>query len=176
MLKSNQMNRRPSINELQEFTKSYFSRQCPVVRWKALKGGTQGLAARNRIYLDPRIKSDTYFGCGVGDGLFFTPKTRTKLSVREFFFATLLHEIGHFKIVQKHPKGFLLLKRRLEKEYPGDLESQVYMSEEYIKHQGKLSEFRTFLAGGHVREHMAIEDWALKEFKKQRSKTRKLTG
>lgn len=103
--------KRPSIKILQEFARQYFPRRCPAVRWKKI--GCMGLAVRkkNLIYINPVIPPKDY-QCKVGSG-WYEPAEKIRVKDGEQYFLTLIHEVGHFKIIKKPPKEWIILKRRL---------------------------------------------------------------
>ena len=112
---------RPKIKDLQAFTKLHFKRNCPIVKWKKMKD-MQGIVdeKKNIIYLNPEIPLKGW-GCRVGE-IYYKPKRKVRLKDGEQYFFTLIHEIGHFKIKLKSSKEFKLLKKRLQREYPNDLD------------------------------------------------------
>jgi hypothetical protein len=110
---------RPSIQVLQEFTKLYFKRRCPVVRWKRVTQKDPWMGKvdlqKNIIYLDP-VMSDCDGGFMVGMGISHKPKGTFKYKPGEQYFHTLLHEIAHFKIKPKPSKEWIVFKRQLFRE------------------------------------------------------------
>ncbi len=169
---------KPKLKDLQNFTKQYFPRKCPVVRWKKMKK-YQGLAEtkKNIIYINPEQKGKGKFGCFVGEGL-YKPRTKIKFKKGEEYFATLIHEIGHFKIKLKSPKYFQSIKNKVLKELKEarekpTLDNIAYWAEEHFKKDWQYLEFRSWLGKGSMNEHIKVEDRAIKEFKKQRKKQNK---
>ncbi len=143
-----------------------------------MKDSTAGTVdiKKNIIYLNPMSKK-MGFGCSI-DGAVFEPGINIKLSFYESFFATLIHEIGHFKIKRKVPEYMVRIKEKLEKEYPKEVDMRVYSASDYLKRRknettdeytSRLWELESVICGGNMREHQAVEEWSIKEFKKQRT-------
>ena len=93
---------KPKLKDLQSFTKQYFPRKCPVVKWKKMKK-YKGLAGtkKNIIYINPDHKRKDSFGCFVGEGL-YKPKTKIKLkfvslvNLEFFIFSTIETNLSNF--------------------------------------------------------------------------------
>lgn len=173
------------LKDLEEFTKLYFKRNPPDIKWKKMEA--RGIADRrnNIIYLDPiNIYEEKFPEIEVGIWVSYRPKTRLKFSECERFFKTLLHEIGHFKIRLKPPREYYSYRKKLQKMYPNNIKIQIDLAYDVIEmkknespenYQGRLADFRYWLAKGWtVEEHIEVEDWALKEFKKQRKKIKQI--
>lgn len=199
---------KPKLKDLQSFTKLYFSHRYPTVKWKRMKRYL-GLAdtKKNIIYLNPNQSSAKKFGCFIGEGI-YKPKTKIKLTENERYFATLLHEIWHFKIKSKPSNFFESIEKKAIKEikkerklrdkllkikgFTGnkdgreitldDIATEVDYNDSLNRHffsKGKRNEykwleFQSWLGGGSMTEHIKVEDWAIKEFKKQRKKIKKI--
>ena len=115
---------RPTIKDLQDFTKGYFPSRCPVLSWKRM-GVTRGEADRaaNKIYLNPaikRLRASIY----LEGRLDYHSNERVLLKEGEQYFVTLLHEIAHFKIRKKPPAEWVRLKRKLLREAKIDLRNR----------------------------------------------------
>lgn len=171
---------KPKIEALQEFAENYFKNSnCPSLKWKAMKK-TQGEADRenNIISINPKIPTNNCLGCVIIETL-YKPNKKIKIDEGEQYFLVLLHEIAHFKIILKQPAKFIKLRKKLQKEFPNNLQAQIYASEDYLRKEDDINEsealeFRTFMAGDLIREHTKVEDWAIKEFEKRRKTIRKI--
>ena len=106
--------KRPGIKILQDFTRKYFPRRCPIVRWKKMDCLGIAVRSKNLIYLNPDASPKDH-RCKVGTG-WYVPIRKIKMKGGEQYFLTLLHEIGHFKIKKNPPKGWITLRRKLIKE------------------------------------------------------------
>jgi len=171
---------KPKIEVLQKFTEKYFENgHCPTVKWKTM-GIINGLAnyENNTICLNPKIPLSNCLGCAIIE-ISYIPNKKIKMDEGEQYFQILLHEIAHFKIILKQPAKFIKLRKKLQKEFPNNLQAQIYASEDYLRKENDINEsevleFRTFMAGDLIKEHMKVEDWAIKEFEKQRKTIRKI--
>lgn len=65
--------------------------------------------------------------------------------------------------------------------YPNNIALQHYVAEDYVEqneNEGddeytyRLENFKSWLTGDYLEEHCRIEDWSIKEFKKQRKRIR----
>jgi len=171
------------LRDLQAFTKLYFKRKPPVVKWKEMKYAGLADNENNIIFLAPDIILKKCWPIDVGAGL-YAPRTRLKLSEDEHYFHVLLHEIGHFKVKLKPPKEYYSIRKRLQKMYPDNKEMQHYAVEDCIEPRENgsteellwtIEDFRCWLIYGYrSEEHVEVEEWAIKEFRKQRRRSREI--
>jgi len=98
------------LRDLQAFTKLYFKRKLPVVKWKEMKYDGKTIWGENKIYLNPQMREE-FWKLDFGE-VEYRPKTRLKLSEGEKYFQVLLHEIGHFKIKPKPSKEYIIARRQ----------------------------------------------------------------
>lgn len=163
-----------SIKIFQSFTNRYFGSRPPKVLWKKSKEWN-GLADYKKrvIYINPDEEAGVQRGCSIGDGLHF-PKKSVALKDGEQYFLTLLHEIAHFKFRKnKAPnKKFHKIALVLKKEYPNDLERQIYASQDFLESGQQYDSFRMWFLGSV--NHWQVETWARKEFQKRRKNIKKL--
>jgi len=165
---------KPRIPVLNRFAKEYLPNV--LVAWKNMESWELADEEMNLINLNPKTPLDIK-STDVGDGLMYLPKKPIKFSDGEQYFFVLLHEIAHFKVKTKPPKEFLSIKDCLEKEYPGNLRMQLELADSYIKPRknesaediaGRISNLRTWLSGLSASEHIMVEKWAEREFRKRR--------
>lgn len=177
--------------------KKYLTHSPPRIRWKELGEDTFGLADRekNAVYLNPS-PSGNVMGSMIGSGTFYEIKIKLKLNQKEKYFVTLIHEIGHFKIRKKPPKEWIKTKKVLMKKVEEEDEIGRKFGQEPMTHQAKLdyigyrvcdvlkrrkneedkryyfrvNDFKKWLStGASMTEHKTVHNWAIKEFKKQRT-------
>ena len=191
---------RPTIKDLQDFTKGYFPSRCPVLSWKRMPD-SRGQADRrvNKIYLNPEIEQsrDLLHLAGI---IKYHSVDSVLLKEGEQYFVTLLHEIAHFKIRKKPPAEWIRLKRKLLRNAKMRLRTkkirnmkfeikQMTANEEKIfllndcqsdvrtklrretgerecDYQGRVENFWGWFMGDMVSEHLSVEDWAWKEFRR----------
>ncbi len=170
-------NQKPSVAILKKFALRYFTKQTLLdIRWKKMDAAGMADYKSKVIYLHPDLKeSYNTFGCRVGHGMDYFPATKMKLSKWESYFATLLHEIGHFKFRKwKIPKKWPRIRNKIRREYPGNIEMQTYVAEDYhddFANEMEIEDFKHYIVGGAEcvpSLHMRVEEWAIREFKKQR--------
>lgn len=193
---------KPKLKDLQNFAKQYFPYKCPAVRWKRIEGyNGQAYTEKNIIYLNPEIPLNCW-GCKTGEAT-YAPKAKIKMRGGEQYFLVLIHEIGHFKIKLKPPKYFKELKKRTIKaiklyrklrdkirsenksrkkitldeivteiDYDSSLNRKFFTKGKWD--EGKWLEFRSWLGRDLMSEHIKVEDWAIREFKKQRKKIKEI--
>ena len=168
-------NQKPSLKILKDFSAKYFKGgKTPAIQWKKIGSMGEADYKKNRIYLNPKQHFEK-FGCGIGGSMLYRPATKIKLTAWEGYFATLLHEIAHFKFRSwKIPKKWLSLKNKLRREYPRDLEMQGYSAEDYLdqfENEMEMEDFQMYVVGG-ARNipslHVQVEEWAISEFEKKR--------
>jgi len=192
---------RPNLKILQEFTNSYLPHKPPTIQWKKLRSAVgQAHRKSNIIYLKPNASLNSK-GCKVGR-TFYMARRKLKLKEGEQYFLILLHEIAHFKIIDKPLKEWVSLKKKLWKEakkrikikkqtrkklgekplskeeekralwghvcYEANLKRRK--GESNSNYFGRNENFQSWLYGDIITEHIAVEDWARKEFIKQRKK------
>jgi len=161
----------------------YFYYDDVELDWAKLDDAYGGSDIEKRmIYLSPSIPSTPNYSLGLGDSWVDYTKP-LKFKEGEQYFFVLLHEIGHFKITEpKIPKYFMKAKKELESDFPDDKDLQVESADLYIKqrkneelsHWGwRIDEFKLWLLTGHTKqEHIDVETWAIKEFRKHRGDIR----
>lgn len=174
---------RPDIEVLTDFSKTYLSNL--TVKWKEMEPLGEAYLEDNTIFLNPIIPIEREcLGLGYGMSRIYENELKDlKLESGEQYFLILLHEIGHFKVAYKPPKEFIRIKERLEKEYPNNIETQVYNSANYLKQrknesdeelQGRLLALESYIANQSVVNHLDVDNWGIREFRKNRKRIRKL--
>ncbi|MDD5738810.1 MAG: hypothetical protein PHY72_02720 [Candidatus Pacebacteria bacterium] len=176
--------RKPNTQDLQNFTKEYFKKNPPIVKWKKIDCNGLADTENNIIYLNPE-NSEKEFGCQVTEGS-YKPKTRIRFKDGEQYFAVLLHEIAEFKFYGKikPPKCFKEIKnkiikklrreaveksKKLKTEYKEPtLDDVAYLAQDCFEDPGDHCEFRAWLLGRLNIDHIKVEDWAVQKFKKRR--------
>jgi hypothetical protein len=171
---------------LNEFAQSYV----PGIRIrfaKSMRGGESGRSDLERkiIYLASKqqLKADS-ISLGLSYAYRIGPKyRRMKLTKSEMYFLTLLHEIGHFKIKEKVPMSYLLLREELIRKHSRDHRIEFDHVERRIKQKPgetetawklRLADFETWLViGESISHHIKVENWAIDEFEKRSAKIRK---
>lgn len=167
----------PSLTVLSQFCKPYFRGRPPSVRWKRMKD-TEGYSdlTQRVIYINPK-QSTIRFSCRIGLGAQNLKARKVKVNKWESYFATLLHEIGHFKFKKMRiPRIWIAEKKRLQKEWPRDFEMQANDTDPRRLGRGPLAEqdFTVYLKFGPDPDfvfpslHLKVENWALKRFQKRR--------
>lgn len=167
---------KPQLKILQDFIRPYFRNRCPLVKYKKDKWSGFADTEKNIIYLNPDA-DHLELGCIVGE-VAYKPSSKMKLNETEGYFFTLLHEVEHFKIpVAVRSKKFEKIKEKIKKELGTkntSLESIVYSAEEYFKEKWEYFEFRSWLNGYSMDQHIKVNEWAIKEFKRKRKDINKL--
>ncbi|HXQ92425.1 MAG TPA: hypothetical protein VN739_05415 [Nitrososphaerales archaeon] len=174
---------RPLLKVLNEFARSYL----PVIKVRfgdGMQGGESGRSDLERkiIYLSTKqqLKADS-ISLGLSYAYRIGPKyRRMKLTKNEMYFLTLLHEIGHFKIKEKVPKSYHLLREELIRKHSHDHRVEFDHIERRIKQKTeetetawklRLADFETWLViGESISHHIKVENWAIDEFEKKRAK------
>lgn len=200
---------KPKLKDLQEFTKQYFQKRVPPIRWKKME--YLGLAnyKKNMIFLNPNIPIDSLYYNKKGrkliclslvEGTFIFNYTINFEEGEQYFFV-LLHEIAELKIQEESPKYFKTIRDRAIKEIKkknrirnkllgkrgGDKKITIeniiteidYNYSHLFETKGKRNEnkwlnFRSWLGGETDNRHIKVERWAIKEFKKQRKKIKRI--
>lgn len=172
------------IKELQEFTKLYFKKNPPAVKWKKMEANGMADRENNIIYLNPDIPLKKSLSIEIGDGISYKPKTRLKFSDSEKFFKVLIHEIGHFKRRLKPQREYYSIRNRLRKMYPNDIKTQYMYADSVIEIKNnestedytvRIEDFRCWFKNGWtMAEHVEVENWSTEEFKKQRKKIKEI--
>ena len=169
---------KPKIVNLKQFAKRYFKNHYPLIKYKKLKDGLNGVADTKKRVIYLNINQTGGFGCAVGE-VTYIPKTKVKLSAWERYFAALLHEIAHFKIKFHEPsKKFERIKRKIIREFYPKLEKEslddiAYNAADYLS-EWELVKFRGWLGKHSTENHIKVEEWAIKEFKRQRKSINKI--
>jgi len=171
------------LKVLNEFARSYL----PVIKVRfgdGMQGGESGRSDLERkiIYLSTKqqLKADS-ISLGLSYAYRIGPKyRRMKLTKNEMYFLTLLHEIGHFKIKEKVPKSYHLLREELIRKHSHDHRVEFDHIERRIKQKTeetetawklRLADFETWLViGESISHHIKVENWAIDEFEKKRAK------
>ncbi len=152
-----------------------------------MQGGESGKSDLERqiIYLASKqqLKADS-ISLGLSYAYRIGPRyRRMKLTRNEMYFLTLLHEIGHFKIKEKVPSSYLLLRDELIRKHSHDLWVEFDSIERRIRRRRgetetawklRLADFETWLViGESISHHIKVENWAIDEFEKKRATIRK---
>jgi hypothetical protein len=173
------LNLKVLLGVLNEFAISYV----PGIRVRfanGMRGGESGRSDLERqiIYLASRqqLKADS-ISLGLSYAYRIGPKyRRMKLSKNEMYFLTLLHEIGHFKIMEKVPSSYLQLRDELISKHYHRVEFD-YIERRIRRRAGetetawklRLADFETWLViGESISHHIRVENWAIAEFEKKR--------
>jgi hypothetical protein len=194
----------PTIEQLRDFARSYFPNTCcPQIQWKDMeelgRANKKKIDINPNMPIDYRgclvgiegVEGCYYYDSPEAEGL--------ELTEGEQYFLTLLHEIGHLKKLWDPPKEWLELKDELKKDYPeamallddkrennwklddlsDDLKEDIEMLLDeldgpLLKDLYDRWDFKHWLAGNCLSEHAAVEDWAVKEFKKHQEKIRRI--
>ena len=93
---------KPQLKHLRLITNGYFINNTPDIKWKRM-GRILGRAdtVKNTIYLNPNHEPKSPWPIANGWSTYERRAKLKKLTIRERYFLTLLHEIGHFKIKSK---------------------------------------------------------------------------
>lgn len=184
------------LEKLQKFTEDYFEKEPPEVKWETSKDDHHGSAdiENNIINLNPKA-SFKGFGADIIKE-FYSPKDDLKnIKDNEKCFAFLLHEIGHFKLIEKFkvlnkvPKEWKILKRNFFKDFKIE-ESEIKIKEggylkacfqsfaqnedcfekekDLAKKENLINDVFFWILKGYPVKEIETVDWALKEFKKRR--------
>ena len=104
---------------------------------------------------------------------------RMKLDKKEILFLTLLHELGHFRILERVPRFYYRLKEELQ-ERGKVSQDEIPLIEGYIRRRKgeseqswklRIADFESWLVAGEtITHHMKVENWAIDEFEKRRAK------
>jgi hypothetical protein len=174
------------LGVLNEFAQSYV----PGIRVRfanGMRGGESGRSDLERkiTYLASKqqLKADS-ISLGLSYAYRIGPKyRRMKLTKNEMYVLTLLHEIGHFKIKEKVPLSYLLLREELIRKHSRDHRIEFDQIESRIKRREgetetawklRMADFETWLViGESISHHIKVENWAIDEFEKRRAKIRK---
>ena len=134
----------------------------------------------NTIYLNPDMRAKGINWIQIAGGeINYQSKHRLILKEGELYFLILLHEIGHFKIKLRPPQEYYSARAKLRKLYPNDIKMQHYCAWDYLKPKkmetdedyfARVLSFQTWLLGDYADNHIAVEEWGIAEFKKQRKK------
>lgn len=178
--------KKPRIKDLRHFVQLYIEPNPPTVKWKKMKYLGVADGKKRIIYLNPTIPLKGSYGIYIGNGYLYKSKvkSRLRLSGGEQYFLILLHEIGHFTINTTPPEEYISVRKKLRKMHPKDLQMQSLAAEKYFKRKknerekdylGRLEGFRTWLiCGDYIIGHIVVEEWAVREFKKQRKRIKEI--
>jgi hypothetical protein len=175
------------LRVLNEFAKSYIAKVRVVFRDDLLeKESGQSDLQRKIIYLARRQKlSADAIGLGLMYAYHIGPKyRRMKLQRYEMYFLTLLHEIGHFKLKERVPQKYELLKKELVVKGLSDRLIELSFIENRMKRKPeeregswrlRLADFMSWLTMGEtISHHLKVENWAIDEFERKRKAITKL--
>jgi hypothetical protein len=153
-----------------------------VIFRNSLRDGESGQSDLQRgiIYLasKQRMNADA-IGLGFAFAYRIGPKyRRMKLQRYEIYFLTLLHEIGHFKIIKKVPKKYEQVKHELLGKGASDRLIELSHIENKLKRRVgeresgwrlRLADFMSWLTTGEtITHHIRVENWAIDEFERKR--------
>ncbi|HBG68869.1 hypothetical protein A2W67_02670 [Candidatus Nomurabacteria bacterium RIFCSPLOWO2_02_40_28] len=167
---------KPQLKILQDFIKPYFRYKCPIVKYKKEEWNGLANTEKNIIYINSE-NDHLELNCMVGE-VTYKPSSKIKLKGSEGYFFTLLHEVGHFKIPFKvKSRKFEKIKADIKKELgvtKTSLDSITYSAEDYFKKDSEYFEFRSWLKGGSMTQHIKVNEWAIKEFRRKRKDINKI--
>ena len=187
--------KKPTLKDLNKFAQLYIKHfpHPPTVKWKTMRHFGVAYCKKNIIYLNPAIPLNCTDGFTVGYCDSYKPSEKLILNEGEQYFFNLLHEMGHFKIQLDSPKEWISIRKKLIKINPDlankrprdefDLHWRRCEASNYLKqkkneskedYQGRLKSFQSWLVGDWDKEHIAVEDWALKEFRKHRKRIKEI--
>ncbi len=172
------------LGVLNEFARFYV--QGIRVRFSnSMRGGESGRSDLEGriIYLATKqqLKADS-ISLGLSYAYRIGPKyRRMKLTRNEMYFLTLLHEIGHFRIKEKVPLSYLMLRDQLIRKHDHRVEFDYIerrlrrrANETETAWKLRLAGFETWLViGESISHHIKVENWAIDEFEKKRGAIRK---
>ncbi len=193
---------RPRIKDLNKFVQLYHSillDEPHSVKWKKMedRGGVDYYS--DTIYLNPTIPLKSEWTHIINKK--YVPSVKLRLREGEQYFFTLLHEIAHFKLHYNPlsvPKEWVDIYVKLLKSTPNptpsfrlrkppkDINDVLWLctramthlkqkenekDQDYVERYGSLA---SWLCGDWDKEHIEAEEWAIKEFRKQRKRINKI--
>lgn len=191
---------KPSVQTLTLFASHYFPHEMPHIIYDDIKSFGHADIRYNKIVLNnhiPQQLPETI--CMVG-GVTYTPKERLTFHMGEQYFFVLLHEIGHFTITKKVPEEFYYYKHKAFnqlKQYEHGLsfmpvyDKKAWVArhlntiidladlrknphESWAMFKKRKLDFISWLLDDYNKCHIAVHNWAIREFKKQRETIREV--
>ncbi len=189
------------INKLRDFAKLYFEDDdLPRIEWKRMEHMGYSHDRNNIIYLNPDIPLPKSTDDIVTGFVKYKPSVRLRLKEGEQYFLTLLHEIGHFE--QRYwtppsiPEEWLSIMMKMQNEKrevllllpPKDESDALWrrLSAAYLldgkegeseeEYETRLESLQSWLCGDYDKAYQAVEEWAIKEFRKHRKRIKKILG
>jgi hypothetical protein len=191
--------KRPPINKLRDFAQLYFEEEdLPRIEWKKIAHMGYSNTRKNIIHLNPDTPLSKSSGNIVTGLSSYKPSVRLRLREGEQYFLILLHEIGHFEERSKFlpvPEEGISIIFKMQNEtknlvgYPTkDFNDKIWrlmrakdLLEEKEKescedYESRLKSLQSWLCGDWDTAHQAVEEWAIKEFRKHRKRIKKILG
>jgi hypothetical protein len=170
-------NNRPTLEQLQKITDGYFDGNAPKIMWMVIGDDkiAKGMAFlnKNEIHLNKEI-GIKLTGCNVtDDGVIKFSHEQVEIKEGEQYYFVLLHEIAHFLIKSELPENFNKIRKKITREHSEG--NPLDYVEDYLKQKEnesdenwyfRVEEFRYSLVNDSPSNHVAVEDWAIKEFNK----------